>query len=85
MEYKNGYILLEQREIDFLSFMLMNDKIESTYEAIDFIGSLRESQALFLEEKGRYTSMNDNSGAREAAIMGLIEVTIASCRLFGTE
>ena len=81
MEYKNGYILLEQKEVDFLSFMLFNDKIDARYEAQEYIGALMESQALFQAEKERYTSMNDR-GAREAVIVELIDVTIASCDHF---
>lgn len=81
MEYKNGYIYLEQKELDYLSFIMFNDKIDQRHEAQGFIGSLQESQALFLEERARNAAMQDR-GEREAVIVDLLDSTIAACELF---
>lgn len=81
MQYKNGYILLEQKEIDFLSFMLMKDDIDSRYDAQELVGVLKEIQTSLILEKQRYLSLSDR-GAKEDAAVSLIEVTHESCGQF---
>lgn len=81
MKYKNGYIYLEQQEVEILSFMLFNDKMNLRYDSQEFIGSLKESEALLLEEKARYALMQDR-GKREAILVDMIDITIAACETY---
>ena len=81
MEYKNGYIFLEQSEIDFLSIMLMKDDIDSRYDANELLGALKAIQTSLIQEKQRYLSLSDR-GAKEDAAVSFIEVTHVSCGQF---
>jgi hypothetical protein len=77
VEYENGYLNLEKKEVEFMSFMLMAE-IKPRYEVNAFFVGVREVQASLIEEKNRYLSMNDR-GAREEAAISLIEVTHDAC------
>lgn len=81
MKYKDGQLILNHNELKILKFTLMNESIENTFDANEFMDGILDVLAQLRQMSHEYESVA-NREEREEIVISLIAVTIKACEAY---